>query len=57
MPASFFDVKENNAGTLSARLAVDCKSINNLVSSVVKVNIMNLSSLITGLIIAFIGSW
>lgn len=57
MPSAFFDKPENNAGTLASRLAVDCISINTLTSSTIKVNFMNLSSLISGLVIAFIGSW
>ena len=57
MPMSWFDKPENNAGTLSARLAVDCTTLSTLVSTVVQVNIQNIGSLIAGTIIAFNASW
>jgi ATP-binding cassette subfamily B (MDR/TAP) protein 1 len=57
MPIPYFDIPENNAGTLASRLAVDCKIINSLTSSIIGVNVMNVSSLICGIIIAFAASW
>ena len=57
MPMAWYDKPENNAGTLSARLAVDCTSLSTLVSTVVSVNVQNIGSLISGMIIAFNASW
>jgi ATP-binding cassette subfamily B (MDR/TAP) protein 1 len=57
MPIPYFDIPKNNAGTLASRLSVDCKVINKLTSSIIGINIMNVSSLICGMVIAFIGSW
>ena len=39
MPMKWFDIPENNAGTLSARLAVDCTTLSALVSNVVSINV------------------
>lgn len=57
MPVSFFDKPENNSGTLTSRLSVDCKLISGLTSTIVATNFMNLSSLISGLAIAFLATW
>ena len=53
----WFDIPENNAGTLSARLAVDCTTLSALVSNVVSINVQNIGSFISGMIIAFTASW
>lgn len=54
MPGSWFDNPKNNAGTLSARLSTDCKTINGATSSYLGIIIQNISCLTTALIIAFI---
>jgi ATP-binding cassette subfamily B (MDR/TAP) protein 1 len=57
MPISYFDIPKNNAGTLTSRLSVDAKQINGLTSTVLGVNVMNCSSLVCGMVIAFVASW
>ncbi|KAL4464298.1 hypothetical protein ABPG72_011343 [Tetrahymena utriculariae] len=57
MPGGWFDKPENNPGTLSARLASDAQLINGLTSNIISVQISNFSSLVTGLVIAFVMSW
>lgn len=57
MPISFFDLAENSPGAFSANLSVDCKKLNNLLSSILGITIMNISSLISGMVIAFYASW
>lgn len=57
MPGSWFDFPKNNPGVLSSRLATDAHLINSLTSSVMAIQIENISSLITGLIISFTASW
>ena len=57
LPIPFYDLPENNAGTLTSRLSVDASLINTLTSSTIGINVMNISSLCCGMIIAFISSW
>lgn len=57
MPIPYFDEPKNNAGTLTSRLSVDCKTINGLTSSILGINLSNIGSLICGLVIAFYSSW
>lgn len=57
MPIPFFDNPFNSSGTLTNRLAVDCKIINGLTSSILGVNLSNIGALLCGLTIAFIASW
>eukprot|EP01006_Ploeotia_vitrea_P050286 TRINITY_DN67439_c0_g1_i2.p1 TRINITY_DN67439_c0_g1~~TRINITY_DN67439_c0_g1_i2.p1 ORF type:complete len:252 (+),score=-23.54 TRINITY_DN67439_c0_g1_i2:82-837(+) len=57
MPAGWFDVPENNAGTLAVRLASDAKLVNALTSNIIGIQINNTSAFITGMTIAFIYSW
>jgi len=54
MPVPWFDVPKNNAGTLTARLSTDCQLVNNVTTTTVSVLIQNLSTLIAGIIIAFV---
>jgi ATP-binding cassette subfamily B (MDR/TAP) protein 1 len=54
MSGSWFDNPKNNAGTLSARLSTDCKTINGVTSSYLGIIIQNISCLTTSLIIALI---
>lgn len=53
MPIKWFDLPKNNAGTLSARLSTDCQVVNSLTTTTVELMIQNVSTLITGIIIAF----
>lgn len=57
MPIKWFDIPENNAGKLAARLSVDCSTINSLVSNVVAINVQSMGSFLTGMTIAFTASW
>jgi ATP-binding cassette subfamily B (MDR/TAP) protein 1 len=57
MPISWFDLPKNNAGSLSARLSTDCQVVNSMTTTVVQIMIQNVSTLITGIIIAFIFEW
>lgn len=57
MPIPYYDESKNNAGTLTSRLAVDCKLINGLTSSIIGINLANFASLVCGLTIAFTSSW
>lgn len=57
MPISYFDEPKNNAGTLTSRLSVDAKLINCLTSTTIGINLMNFSSLLCGMTIAFVASW
>lgn len=57
MPGAWFDEKENNPGTLASRVGTDTQKVNSLTSTVVNIQIANFSSLISGLIIAFIHDW
>ena len=57
MPIPWFDIPKNNAGTLTARLSTDCQLVNGLTTTVVSITMQNISSLISGIIIAFIFEW
>lgn len=54
MSGSWFDNPKNNAGTLSARLSIDCKTINGVTSSYIGIMVQNISCLTCGIIISFI---
>lgn len=53
----YFDQEENQPGSLSSRLALDCKSINTLISTYIGAIFQSMSSLIVGIVIAFVFSW
>lgn len=57
MPGGWFDNPKNNAGTLAARLSIDCKTINGVTSSYIGIMVQNVSCLTCGLIIAFVHEW
>ena len=57
MPIPWFEVPHNSSGALSARLASDCVNVNTLTTSLIAVGLQSLSTLITGLIIAFVHEW
>lgn len=54
MPIKWFDRPKNNAGTLSARLSADCQIVRSMTTTVVQILIQNVSTLISGIIIAFV---
>jgi ATP-binding cassette subfamily B (MDR/TAP) protein 1 len=57
MPIPWFDLPRNNGGSLTARLSTDCQSVNGIVTTTISVVVQNLSTLISGLIIAFFYEW
>ncbi len=57
MPIPWFDVPKNNAGNLTSKLSADCKNVNGLVTTFVAISIQNLTSLLAGIVIAFIFEW
>lgn len=57
MPIAFFDQTENTPGALASRLATDAQIVNGLTSTVVGIQVANISSLITGLSVSFVYSW
>jgi ATP-binding cassette subfamily B (MDR/TAP) protein 1 len=57
MPVSWFDNPKNNAGSLSARLSIDCQLVNNVTTTTVSILIQNISTLLSGILIAFLYEW
>lgn len=57
MPIGFYDRPENAPGALTTKLSTDCSIVNSLAGTTIGVSITALSTLITGLVIAFISSW
>ena len=57
MPVPWFDIPRNNAGTLTARLSTDCQLVSTVTTTTVSILIQNLSTLISGIIIAFANEW
>lgn len=53
----FFYVKEHNSGELSSILAKDCSVVNAIVSKSYGAIVKGVSSMICGLVIAFLASW
>ena len=54
MPVGWFDQPRNNAGSLTARLSIDCKTINGVTSSFIGILVQNVSCLLCGILIAFV---
>ena len=57
LPIPFFDIPRNNSGSLAARLATECNQVNALTTTIVAVTLQNISTLITGIVIAFVFEW
>lgn len=57
MPINWLDQPRNSAGSLSARLASDCHTVNGLTTTYVAILIQNIANLTAGIIIAFIYDW
>jgi ATP-binding cassette subfamily B (MDR/TAP) protein 1 len=57
MPIPWFDKPRNSSGALSARLASDCQNVNGLITKFMGVLVQNISTLVSGIIIAFIYDW
>jgi len=54
MPVPWFDLTKNSAGTLTSRLSTDCLAVNSMVTTTISISLQNLSTLISGLVIAFV---
>lgn len=57
MPIVWFDIPKNNPGGLTARLAADCKLVNEMTTTFIGVSIQNVVTLVASLIIGFIFEW
>ena len=57
MPASWFDKPNNSSGSLSARLASDCHTVNSLITTFYSILVQSLTTLIAGIILALIYEW
>jgi ATP-binding cassette subfamily B (MDR/TAP) protein 1 len=57
MPVVWFDKPRNSSGSLSARLASDCQTVNGLTTTYFAIMAQNLTNLIAGITIAFIFEW
>jgi len=57
MPMAWFDQSENAPGALTTKLATDASQVNTLTSTTIAMSLQAFSSLITGIIIAFVASW
>ena len=57
MPVYWFDRTDNNCGVLSTRLGTDCQTINGMATTYIYIMIQSLSTLVAGIIIAFIYEW
>ena len=57
MPVSWFNKSKNSSGALSARLAADCNSVNGLTTTYIAVSVQMLSTLLSGIGIAFYYEW
>ena len=54
MPITWFDKEKNSSGALSARLASDCKTVNGIITTFMAISIQSATTLIAGIVIAFI---
>uniref|UniRef100_A0A1J3HUV6 ABC transporter B family member 4 n=1 Tax=Noccaea caerulescens TaxID=107243 RepID=A0A1J3HUV6_NOCCA len=57
MPVKWLDKPRNSSGSLSARLASDCKTVNGLTTTYIAILVQNISNLVCGIVIAFIYEW
>ncbi|KAH9253182.1 hypothetical protein BASA81_008864 [Batrachochytrium salamandrivorans] len=57
MEIGFFDMKENNVGSLTSKLSSDASMVRAAVSDRVALVVANTATIIAGFVIAFLGSW
>lgn len=57
LPILWFEKPKNAVGSLTSRLAIDSKQVNEMTTTYVSVIIQMLSTLIAGLVIAFVHEW
>lgn len=57
MPIPWFEEKDNDVNNLSAKLLTDCRTVNSVTTLLICLIIENISTLASGLVIAFIFEW
>ena len=57
LPIYWYEKPKNSVGSLTARLAVDCKQVKQMTTTYIYGLVQNVSTLLTGLVIAFIFEW
>ena len=57
LPMSWFEKVSNRGGQAATRFGVDSRLVNSLLTSLVSTIIMNFSTILTGLILAFAFEW
>ncbi|KAH7676289.1 Xenobiotic-transporting ATPase protein [Dioscorea alata] len=57
MEIEWFDDPENSSGAIGARLAADAATVRGLVGDALSLLVQNITTLVTGLVIAFAASW
>ena len=57
MPVSWFEIPRNNGGSLAARLSTDCQLVNTVTTTTISISVQNISTLISGIVIAFVFEW
>ncbi|XP_039128461.1 ABC transporter B family member 11-like isoform X2 [Dioscorea cayenensis subsp. rotundata] len=57
MEIEWFDDPENSSGAIGARLAADAATVRGLVGDALSLLVQNITTLVTGLVIAFTASW
>ena len=57
MPIVWLDQPKNSSGSLSARLASDCQTVNGLTTTYICILVQNIANLIAGMTIALVFEW
>ena len=57
LPVRWFDKKENRGGSAAARFGIDSRQVNGLGTSLVSTLMVNFSTIVGGIILAFIFEW
>lgn len=57
LPVQWFELPKNRGGAAATRFGVDSRQVNSLATSLISTLVMNFSSIIIGIILAFIFEW
>jgi ATP-binding cassette subfamily B (MDR/TAP) protein 1 len=57
MEIEWFDHTENSSGAIGARLSADAAKVRGLVGDALQLVVQNLTTLVAGLVIAFVSNW
>ena len=57
MEVEWFDRPENSSGAIGARLSADAAKVRGLVGDTLQLVVQNSSTLVAGLVIAFVSNW